>query len=50
MASTAAYSGLRWGELIALTVAQVDQAAPAITVRAGCRRCHRVAHRHPVGC
>jgi len=32
MASTAAYSGLRWGELIALTVSQVDQAARAITV------------------
>ena len=32
MATTAAYSGLRWGELIALTVAQVDQAARAITV------------------
>ena len=32
MATTAAYGGLRWGELIALTVAQVDQAARAITV------------------
>jgi integrase len=32
MASAAAYSGLRWGELIALTVSQVDQAARAITV------------------
>ena len=27
MANTAAYSGLRWGELIALTIPQVDQAA-----------------------
>jgi integrase len=32
MANTAAYSGLRWGELIALTIAQVDQAARAIAV------------------
>jgi integrase len=32
MAQTAAYSGLRWGELIALTVAQVDQAARVIGV------------------
>jgi integrase len=32
MASTAAYSGLRWGELTALTIAQVDQAARVITV------------------
>jgi len=32
MASTAAYSGLRWGELAALTIAQVDQAARVITV------------------
>jgi integrase len=32
MANTAAYSGLRWGELIALTVPQVDQAARVITV------------------
>jgi integrase len=32
MAMTAAYSGLRWGELVALTVAQVDQAARVITV------------------
>ncbi len=32
MASTAAYSGLRWGELIALTVPQVDQDARVITV------------------
>ena len=32
MASTAAYSGLRWGELIALTIGQVDQAARVITV------------------
>jgi integrase len=32
MASTAAYSGLRWGELIALTVPQVDLAARVITV------------------
>ena len=32
MASTAAYSGLRWGELAALTIAQVDAAARVITV------------------
>jgi len=32
MANTAAYSGLRWGELAALTVAQVDQADRVITV------------------
>ncbi|MFI5068902.1 MAG: hypothetical protein ACHP9Z_33670, partial [Streptosporangiales bacterium] len=32
MASTAAYSGLRWGELTALTVWQVDQAVRVITV------------------
>jgi integrase len=32
MASTAAYSGLRWGELTALTIAQVDPAARVITV------------------
>ena len=32
MANTAAYSGLRWGELTALTIAQVDQAARVITV------------------
>jgi integrase len=32
MAQTAAYSGLRWGELIALTVAQVDRAARVIRV------------------
>ena len=32
MASTAAYSGLRWGELTALTIGQIDQAARAITV------------------
>ena len=32
MASTAAYSGLRWGELTALTIAQVDHAARVITV------------------
>src|SRR5579859_948439 len=32
MANTAAYSGLRWGELIALTVAQIDQTARAIAV------------------
>ncbi len=32
MAVTAAYSGLRWGELAALTVGQVDQAARAIAV------------------
>jgi hypothetical protein len=32
MASTAAYSGLRWGELTAFTIAQVDQAARVITV------------------
>ena len=32
MANTAAYSGLRWGELIALTIPQIDQAARVITV------------------
>ena len=32
MANTAAYSGLRWGELAALTIAQVDTAARVITV------------------
>jgi integrase len=32
MASVAAYSGLRWGELAALTIAQVNQAARVITV------------------
>ncbi len=32
MANTAAYSGLRWGELTALTTGQVDQAARVITV------------------
>ena len=32
MASTAAYSGLRWGELTALTIAQVDTAAMVIRV------------------
>ena len=32
MANTAAYSGLRWGELIALTVQQIDQAARVIAV------------------
>jgi integrase len=32
MANTAAYSGLRWGELIALTIPQVDQAGRVITV------------------
>jgi integrase len=32
MANTAAYSGLRWGELAALTIAQVHQGARAITV------------------
>jgi hypothetical protein len=32
MANTAAYSGLRWGELTALTIPQIDQAARAITV------------------
>ena len=32
MANTAAYSGLRWGELTALTIAQVDPAARVITV------------------
>jgi integrase len=32
MMNTAAYSGLRWGELIALTIPQVDQRARAITV------------------
>jgi integrase len=32
MANTAAYSGLRWGELTALTTGQVDQAARVIAV------------------
>jgi integrase len=32
MANTAAYSGLRWGELVALTTSQVDQAARALVV------------------
>jgi integrase len=32
MASTAAYSGLRWGELTALTIAQIDTTARVITV------------------
>jgi integrase len=32
MANTAAYSGLRWGELAALTTGQVDPAARVITV------------------
>jgi len=32
MAATAAYSGLRWGELTALTIAQVDTAARVIAV------------------
>lgn len=31
MANTAAYSGLRWGELTALTIPQVDQPARVIT-------------------
>ncbi len=32
MASTAAYSGLRWGELIALTIPQVDEGTRVIDV------------------
>jgi hypothetical protein len=32
MAILAAYSGLRWGELAALTITQIDQAARVITV------------------
>jgi integrase len=32
MANTAAYSGLRWGELAALTIPQVDMAARSIAV------------------
>jgi integrase len=32
MASLAAYSGLRWGELIALTIPQVDEVGRVITV------------------
>jgi integrase len=32
MANAAAYSGLRWGELMALTVQQIDQAARVIAV------------------
>ena len=32
MANLAAYTGLRWGELAALTITQIDQAARVITV------------------
>jgi integrase len=32
MANTAAYSGLRWGELTALTIPRIDQAGRVITV------------------
>lgn len=32
MTNLAAYSGLRWGELTALTIAQIDPAARVITV------------------
>src|SRR6185437_15019156 len=32
MAYTAAYTGLRWGELTALTIGQIDQNARVITV------------------
>jgi integrase len=32
MANVAAYSGLRWGELTALTISQVDASARTITV------------------
>ena len=32
MVNLAAYTGLRWGELAALTIAQIDQAARVITV------------------
>jgi integrase len=32
MANVAAYSGLRWGELAALTISQIDQAARVIAV------------------
>jgi integrase len=32
MANTATYTGLRWGELVALTIPQIDQAARVITV------------------
>jgi hypothetical protein len=32
MAVTAAYGGLRWGEVAALTIAQVDAAARVIAV------------------
>ncbi len=35
MASTAAYSGLRWGELTALTIPQIDQAGVTLTATAG---------------
>ena len=38
MANTAAYRGLRWGELIALTIPQLDQAARVITVDRKSRR------------
>jgi len=34
MANTAAYSGLRWGELTALTTGQIDQVGRVITARA----------------
>jgi hypothetical protein len=42
MANTAAYSGLRWGELTALTIAQVDPAARVIAV-------DRAAGTNPLG-
>ena len=32
MATTAAYTGLRWGEIAALTIAQIDQARRVVTV------------------
>ena len=41
MANTAAYSGLRWGELTALTISQLDQAAPGHHRRLKGRRSRR---------
>jgi hypothetical protein len=46
MANTAAYSGLRWGELASLAIQQVDQAARAITVD---RKVVEVAGLNPLG-
>jgi integrase len=41
MANTATYSGLRWGELAALTIPQVDIADRVITVGRLARRTAR---------